>query len=117
MRLYYRCVHNFDLKLNWGGGLIWKFYCNLKKTGGLESPKPDSNFAHELDYFIKISKDFRKIFFKFYKFVQLTNVFSNFAQILLKSFQNFSKFSRFPQIFYNFFFTCSKSFIIFQYDL
>ena len=30
-----RSVHNFDLGLNWGGGgLIWKFYCNLKNSGG-----------------------------------------------------------------------------------
>ena len=34
---------NFDLELNWGGGVIWKFYCNLKKS----PPQPDSNFAHD----------------------------------------------------------------------
>ena len=38
-----RSVHNFYLELNWG--LIWKFYCNLKNSGGLEPPKPNSNFC------------------------------------------------------------------------
>ena len=47
----YTTVHNFDLELNGGGGLIWKFYCNLKNTGGLSPPpQPDSNFAHVSEY-------------------------------------------------------------------
>ena len=30
----------FRFRIKLGGGVIWKFYCNLKKTGGAWAPPP-----------------------------------------------------------------------------